>query len=120
MNEGEFATRLGLAGIPNAAEAVMLERDMRLVALTGGRYHAASLSCIESLEIFRRARDAGLSVSASVSINHLTLNENDIGPYRTFLKLSPPLRTEGDRLALGAALASGFIDGILVAQTSRG
>ncbi len=60
MNEGEFAARLGLIGIPNAAEAVMLERDMRLVALTGGRYHAASLSCIESLEILKRARDAGL------------------------------------------------------------
>ena len=103
MNEGEFAARLGLVGIPNAAEAVMLERDMRLVALTGGRYHAASLSCIESLEILKRARDAGLAVSASVSINHVTLNENDIGPYRTFLKLSPPLRTEDDRLALVAA-----------------
>src|ERR1700754_999492 len=113
MNEGEFAARLGLSGIPNAAEAVMLERDMRLVALTGGRYHAASLTCIESLEILRRARDAGLAVSASVSINHLTLNENDIGPYRTFLKLSPPLRTEDDRLALVAALASGLIDVIM-------
>jgi dihydroorotase len=113
MNEGEFAARLGLAGIPNAAEAVMLERDMRLVALTGGRYHAASLSCIESLEILKRARDAGLSVSASVSINHVTLNENDIGPYRTFLKLSPPLRTEEDRLALVAAVASGLIDVVM-------
>src|SRR3954449_874926 len=113
MNEGEFAARLGLIGIPNAAEAVMLERDMRLVALTGGRYHAASLSCIESLDILKRARDAGLSVSASVSINHLTLNENDIGPYRTFLKLSPPLRTEDDRLALVAALASGLIDVVM-------
>jgi dihydroorotase len=113
MNEGEFAARLGLAGIPNAAEAVMLERDMRLVALTGGRYHAASLSCIESLEILQRARDAGLSVSASASINHITLNENDIGPYRTFLKLSPPLRTEDDRLALVAALASGLIDVVM-------
>src|SRR4249919_3738238 len=110
MNEGEFAARLGLAGIPNAAEAVMLERDMRLVALTGGRYHAASLSCIESLEILKRAREAGLQVSASVSINHATLNENDIGPYRTFLKLRPPLRTEQDRLALVAAVASGLID----------
>src|SRR6187431_2850730 len=113
MNEGELATRLGLAGIPNAAEAVILERDMRLVALTGGRYHAASLSCIESLEILQRARDAGLSVSASVSINHLTLNENDIGPYRSFLKLSPPLRTEDDRLALVAAVASGLIDVVM-------
>src|SRR6202790_654841 len=113
MNEGEFAARLGLVGIPNAAEAVLLERDMRLVALTGGRYHAASLSCIESLEILKRPRDAGLSVSASVSINHVTLNENDIGPYRTFLKLSPPLRTEDDRVALVAAVASGLIDVIM-------
>src|ERR1700743_1599673 len=80
MNEGEFATRLGLAGIPDAAEAVMLERDMRLVALTGGRYHAASLSSAESLEILKRARDAGLDVPSSGSINHVTLNENDIGP----------------------------------------
>src|SRR6201981_3988809 len=113
MNEGEFATRLGLMGIPNAAEAVMLERDMRLVALTGGRYHAASLSCIDSLDILQRARDGDLSVSSSVSINHLALNENDIGPYRTFLKLSPPLRTEDDRRALVAAVGSGLIDVIM-------
>lgn len=113
MNEGEFATRLGLVGIPNAAEAVVLERDIRLVALTGGRYHAASLSCIESLEILKRAREAGLPVSASVSINHLTLNENDIGPYRTFLKLSPPLRSEADRMAMVAAVASGLIDVVM-------
>ena len=113
MNEGEFAARLGLMGIPDAAEAVMLERDMRLVALTGGRYHAASLSCNESLQILRRAREAGLEVSASVSINHVTLNENDIGPYRTFLKLSPPLRSEEDRLALVEAVASGLIDVIM-------
>jgi dihydroorotase len=113
MNEGEFAARLGLLGIPDAAEAVMLERDMRLVALTGGRYHAASVSCIASLEILKRARDAGLQVSASVSINHVTLNENDIGPYRTFLKLSPPLRTEDDRRALVEALASGLVDVIM-------
>ena len=113
MNEGEFASRLGLMGIPTAAEAVMLERDMRLVALTGGRYHAASISCAESLDILRRAREAGLEVSASASINHLTLNENDIGPYRTFLKLSPPLRSEDDRTALVAALASGLIDVVM-------
>jgi dihydroorotase len=113
MNEGEFATRLGLIGVPNAAEAVVLERDIRLVALTGGRYHAASVTCIESLEILQRARDAGLNISASASINHLTLNENDIGPYRTFLKLSPPLRTEDDRQALVAAVASGLIDVIM-------
>jgi dihydroorotase len=113
MNEGEFAARLGLMGIPDAAEAVMLERDMRLVALSGGRYHAASLSSIASLEVLKRARDAGLAVSASVSINHVTLNENDIGPYRTFLKLSPPLRGENDRRALVEALASGLIDVVM-------
>jgi dihydroorotase len=113
MNEGEFASRIGLMGIPNAAEAVVLERDMRLVALTGGRYHAASLTCVDSLDVLRRAREAGLTVSASASINHLTLNENDIGPYRTFLKLSPPLRTEDDRSALVAAVASGLIDIIM-------
>ena len=113
MNESEFATRLGLIGIPNAAEAVLLERDMRLVALTGGRYHAASLSCTESLDILKRAREAGLNVSASVSINHVTLNENDIGPYRTFLKVSPPLRSEDDRRALVEAVASGLIDVIM-------
>jgi dihydroorotase len=113
MNEGEFAARLGLSGIPDAAEAVMLERDMRLVGLSGGRYHAASLSCRASLEILKRARDDGLAVSASVSINHVSLNENDIGPYRTFLKLSPPLRSEDDRKALIEALASGLIDVIM-------
>jgi dihydroorotase len=113
MNEGERASRLGLIGIPNAAEAMMLERDMRLVALTGGRYHAASLTCIESIEVLQRARDAGLRVSASASINHLTLNEIDIGPYRSYLKLSPPLRTEDDRQALVAAVASGLIDVIM-------
>ncbi|MBN9599790.1 MAG: dihydroorotase [Afipia sp.] len=113
MNEGEFASRLGLMGIPTAAEAMVLERDIRLVALTGGRYHAASVSCIDSLEVLRRARDCGHNISASVSINHITLNENDIGPYRTFLKLSPPLRTENDRQALVAGLASGLVDVIM-------
>jgi len=113
MNEGEFSARLGLLGIPKAAETVMLERDIRLVALSGGRYHAASITCAESLEVLRRAKDAGLNVTASCSINHLTLNENDIGPYRTFLKLSPPLRTEDDRKILAEALASGLIDMVM-------
>lgn len=113
MNEGELAARLGLVGVPNAAEAIMLERDMRLVALTGGRYHALSITCIESLEILKRAKEAGLNVSASASINHITLNENDIGPYRTYLKLSPPLRTESDRAALVAAVESGLVDTVI-------
>ncbi len=110
MNEGEYAARLGLHGVPCAAEAVMLERDTRLVALTGGRYHAASLTCRESLDILARALDAGLMVSASTSINHVSLNENDIGPYRTFLKTCPPLRAEDDRVAMIEAVGAGLID----------
>jgi dihydroorotase len=113
MNEGEFATRLGLLGIPKAAETVMLERDIRLVALSGGRYHAASVTCAESLEVLRRAKDAGLDVTASASINHVTLNEIDIGPYRTFLKVTPPLRAEDDRKALVEAVSAGLIDVIM-------
>ena len=113
MNEGEFAARLGLTGVPTAAETIVLERDMRLVALTESRYHAASLTCGESLEVLRRAKDEGLRVTASASINHLTLNEIDVGPYRTFLKLKPPLRAEEDRAALVAALAAGLIDVIM-------
>jgi dihydroorotase len=119
MNEGEFAARLGLLGIPKAAETVMLERDIRLVALTEGRYHAASLTCTDSLDVLRRAKDAGLSVTAAASINHLTLNENDIGPYRTFLKVAPPLRGEDDRKALVAAIASGVIDVIMSDHNPR-
>ena len=113
MNEGEFAARLGLAGIPTAAETIMLERDMRLVALTGSRYHAASLTCAEALEVLRCAKEQGLKVTASASINHLTLNELDVGPYRTFLKLCPPLRAEQDRVALVSALACGLIDVVM-------
>jgi len=114
MNEGEFAARLGLSGVPKAAETIMLERDMRLLALTDdSRYHAASITCVEALDVLRRAKEQGLKVTASASINHLTLNEIDVGPYRTFLKLSPPLRTEADRAALVAALASGLIDVVM-------
>jgi dihydroorotase len=110
MNEGELATRLGLPGIPREAETVMLERDIRLVRLTGGRYHAALISCADSIEIVRAAKARGLPVTCGVSVNNLTLNENDIGEYRTFLKLAPPLRDEDDRQAVIAALAEGVID----------
>jgi dihydroorotase len=113
MNEGEVATRLGLMGIPKEAEIVVLERDVRLAALTGARYHAALVSCGESLDVIRRAKSAGLAVTCGVSINHLTLNENDIGPYRTFFKLSPPLRSEDDRRSMVAGVADGTIDVIV-------
>ncbi len=113
MNEGEFASRLGLPGIPREAETVMLERDVRLVRLTGGRYHAAMISCADSAEIVQAAKARGLPVTCGVSINHLALNENDIGDYRTFMKLSPPLRHEDDRQAMIEALADGTIDVIV-------
>ena len=110
MNEGEWASRLGLPGVPREAQALVLERDMRLVALTGARYHAGLVTNSLSLAIIRAAKAAGLLVTCGTSINHLTLNENDIGDYRTFLKLSPPLGTEAERLALVDALAEGLID----------
>jgi len=113
MNEGEFATRLGLTGIPREAEAIMLDRDIRLVALTGARYHAALISTSLSLDAIRAAKAAGLPITCATSINHLTLNENDIGDYRTFLKLTPPLRQEDERRALVEALAEGLIDVIV-------
>jgi len=113
MNEGEFAARLGLSGAPKAAEVVMLERDVRLAALSGGRYHAASITCAESLEVLRRAKDNNPNITASVSINHLTLNENDVGSYRTFCKLAPPLRAEVDRVAMVEAVASGLVDAVM-------
>ncbi|HET7679921.1 MAG TPA: dihydroorotase [Xanthobacteraceae bacterium] len=113
MNEGEYAARLGLMGVPGAAETIMLERDVRLLELTGGRYHAASLTCGESLDVLRRAKEEGLTITASASINHLTLNDNDIGPYRTFLKLAPPLRAENDRAMLVGAIGSGLVDVIM-------
>lgn len=113
MNEGEFASRKGLPGIPPEAETVMLERDLRLARATGARYHAAMISCAESVELIRRAKQDGVRVSCGVSINNLTLNENDVGDYRTFCKVSPPLRTEDERLAIVAGLAEGMIDVIV-------
>ena len=113
MNAGEFATRLGLGGIPVEAETIALDRDLRLVNMIKGRYHASLVSAAPSLEIIARAKDAGLKVTCATSINHLTLNENDIGAYRSFFKLSPPLRQETDRIAMVEALASGLIDVIV-------
>jgi dihydroorotase len=113
MNSGEAASRLGLSGISPMAEVIMLERDLRLVEMTGARYHAAQISCATSVEVMRAAKARGLPVSCGVSINHLVLNENDIGAYRTFFKLSPPLRDENHRRALVAGVADGTIDVIV-------
>ena len=110
MNEGLLASWLGLSGVPREAEIIPLERDLRIAGLTGGTYHAAKISVPESAEAVRAARRRGANVTCGISINHLTLNENDIGEYRTFFKLSPPLRGEDDRTAMVAALADGTID----------
>jgi dihydroorotase len=113
MNASEMASRLGLSGVPAAAEVIMLERDLRLVEMTGARYHAAQISCAASLDVMRAAKAKGLPVTCGVSIHNLTLNENDIGAYRTFFKLSPPLRGEDERRALVAGVADGTIDVIV-------
>ncbi|MBY5542261.1 dihydroorotase [Rhizobium leguminosarum] len=110
MHEGLFASWLGLSGIPKEAELIPLERDLRIAQLTRGRYHAAMISVPESVEAIERARNRGAKVTCGISINNLALNENDIGEYRTFFKLYPPLRPEDDRVAMVDALASGAID----------
>ncbi|MGQ2908506.1 MAG: dihydroorotase [Aliihoeflea sp.] len=110
MNEGLFASWLGLPGIPREAELIPLERDLLLARLTRGAYHAAKISAAMSADAIRRAKADGANVTAGVSINNLALNENDIGEYRTFFRLAPPLRAEDDRLTMIEALRDGTID----------
>jgi dihydroorotase len=112
VSEGEVATRLGLSAVPSEAEVIMIERDLRLVAATGSRYHAAHLSTEAGIEAIRRAKKEGLAVTADTAPPYFTLNETAIGDYRTFAKLSPPLRPESDRQAVVAGLADGTIDAI--------
>lgn len=109
MNEGAVATLRGLRGIPREAETIPLARDLQLAEKTGARYHAAQISTARSAELIRASRERCSTISAGVSINSLSLNENDIGPYRTFFKLSPPLRHENDRQAIVDAFADGTI-----------
>ncbi len=113
MNEGLYASWLGLPGIPREAEVIPLERDLRLARLTGGAYHAAKISTAMAAEAVARAKSEGANVTAGVSINNLALNEIDVGEYRTFFRLSPPLRAEEDRLAMVEALRDGTIDVIV-------
>ena len=112
VNEGEIATRLGLAAIPPAAEVIMIERDLRIVEITGARYHAAHLSTAAGVEAIRRAKAQGLPVTCDTAPPYFALNENAIGDYRTFAKVSPPLRSEWDRRAVVDGLADGTIDAI--------
>jgi dihydroorotase len=110
--EGELATRLGLPGIPAAAEAILVARDIRLAALTGGAVHFAHVSTTEALQLIRQAKAGGINVSCDSAPPYFDLNETAIGDFRTYAKLSPPLRKDADRLAVVEALTDGTIDAI--------
>jgi dihydroorotase len=110
MNEGLYASWLGLPGIPREAETIPLERDLALARLTRGAYHAAKVSTEAAANAIRRARNDGAQVTAGVAIYNLALNENDVGEYRTFFRLMPPLRAEEDRVAMIEALRDGTVD----------
>jgi dihydroorotase len=112
VSEGEIATRLGLPAITPAAEVIMIERDLRLVEITGARYHAAHVSTAAGVEAIRRAKARGLPVTSDTAPPYFVLNETAIGDYRTFAKLSPPLRSEWDRRAVIKGLRDGTIDAI--------
>ncbi len=107
---GKFASLRGLPAVHPMAERIGFDRDMGLVEMTGARYHADQITTARTLPALERAKANGLDVTAGVSIHHLTLNELDVGDYRTFFKLTPPLRSEDDRLGMVEAVASGLID----------
>lgn len=113
MNEGETATRLGLPGIPAAAEAIIVERDIRLAELTGARLHFAQISTAAALDAISAARARGLAITCAVSAAHMALNEIDVGTYLSFRKLTPPLRAESDRLAMLDGVTTGAIDAVV-------
>jgi len=113
INEGEISTRLGLKGIPFLAEKIIVERDLSFLEEYHCRYHISQISSGKTLSTIKRAKEEGKIFSTGVSINNLSLNENDIGDFRTFLKLSPPLRTEQDRLSLINAIDEGLIEVIV-------
>ncbi|MCA0001175.1 MULTISPECIES: dihydroorotase [unclassified Mesorhizobium] len=110
MNEGLYASWLGLSGIPREAETIPLERDLALARLTRGSYHAAKISTAMAAASVARAKADGATVTSGVSIHNLSLNENDVGEYRTFFRLTPPLRAEEDRLAMIEAIRDGTVD----------
>jgi dihydroorotase len=113
MNECEFATRLGIPAAPAEAEAIIVERDIRLLEMTGARYHFGQISTRASLEAIMAAKARGLPITCAVSAHHLTLNELDVGSYLTFRKVKPPLRSEADRNAMVEGVAAGAIDAIV-------
>jgi len=119
VTAGETATRLGLFGIPTEAEVIMVERDLRLCELTGGRLHIAHVSTGAAIEAVRRGKDRGVNVTCDTAPPYFALNETAIGDYRTFAKLSPPLRSEDDRQTVVQGLKDGTIDAIASDHTPR-
>ena len=113
INDGEIATRLGLQGVSALAEKIIIERDLSLLSEYPCRYHINQISSKQSLDVIRKNKNNGKKFSVGVSINNLSLNENDIGEFKTFLKLSPPLRLEDDRLSLVQGIKDGLIDVII-------
>ncbi|GGF67191.1 dihydroorotase [Paracoccus acridae] len=116
---GKFASIYGIPAVSPMAEVIGLDRDLSLVAMTGCRWHADQITTARALPALQRARDAGLDVTAGISIHHLTLNEYDVGDYRTFFRFTPPLRSEDDRLAMVQAVADGLIDVIASFHTPQ-
>ena len=119
ITAGKFASLLGLPGVSPLAERMGLERDLALVEATGVAWHADQITSAAALPALRRAKAAGLDVTAGTSIHHLTLNVLDVADYRTFFKVTPPLRDEDDRLAVVEALADGTIDVISTMHTPQ-
>ena len=113
ISEGEISTRLGLQGIPDIAEKIIIERDLSLLEEYPCRYHISQLSSAKSVDVIKKYKKQGLNFSVGVSINNLSLNENDIGDFKTFMKVSPPLRKETDRKALIKGIKEGLIDVIV-------
>lgn len=109
-SSGKFASLRGIPAVSAMAERIGLDRDLGLIEMTGARYHADQITTARALPALARAKKNGLDVTAGISIHHLTLNEIDVGDYRTFFKFTPPLRSEEDRLAMVQALADGVID----------
>ncbi len=112
MNEGKVSAKLGVPGIPNASESVIVERDITLAELTGGHYHVLHISTREAIDAVRRAKKRGVNVTAEAAPHHFTLTDEAVLEYRTFAKMNPPLRAEEDRLAVIEGLRDGTIDAI--------
>ncbi|MDC0158789.1 dihydroorotase [Rhodospirillaceae bacterium] len=119
MSEGVVATELGLNGIPPEAEVMLIERDLRLVEMTGGTYHVSRVTTAASVEAISRAKSKGLPVSCDTTPHYFTLNEEAVRGYRTFAKVSPPLRSEADRQAIVEGISSGVIDAIVSDHSPR-